>query len=154
LTYTQPPPLAKEEIEVFLTEMKIARFCSLNEDGTIHVTPVWFRYKNGLLIIGTPAGTRKVKNVKRNKKVTVIVDDNETAKGILIYGDAELDYHYSIQEATWLYEKYMPPEEAEQFANGLSKASKGGGVKITVRPYRMVSFDTTKDNALRTAAQG
>ena len=32
--------LAKEEIESFLKEAKIARFCSLNNDGTIHAAPV------------------------------------------------------------------------------------------------------------------
>lgn len=154
MTYTQPPPLNKEDIEAFLKEAKIARFCSLNKDGTIHAAPVWFIYKNGSIAIGTPAATRKVRNVKHNKNVTVLVDDPEMAKGVLIYGKAELDYNYDIQEAIEIYEKYMPKEQAEKFARGLSKASKGGGVKINVKPERVISFDTTKDSVLEAASKG
>jgi len=71
----------------------------------------------------------------------------------LIYGKAELDYNYSIQEAVSIYEKYLPREQAEKFARGLSKASKGGGIMISIRPERIVSFDTTKDSALKAAAR-
>jgi hypothetical protein len=48
----------------------------------------------------------------------------------------------------------MPKEQAEKFAQGLSKASKGGGVKINVKPERVISFDTTKDSVLEAASKG
>jgi nitroimidazol reductase NimA-like FMN-containing flavoprotein (pyridoxamine 5'-phosphate oxidase superfamily) len=145
LAYTQPPPLTNAEIESFLREQKIARICSLNEDGTIHVTAVWFTYKNSCIIIVTPAATRKVRNIKRNKNVTVFVDDPKTGKGVLAYGRAELDYNYNVQETVSLFEKYLPSEQAEKSARAFTATSKGGCVKITVKPEHIVSFDASKD---------
>jgi general stress protein 26 len=58
---------SREETEAFLEETKIARFCSLNDDGTIHAAPVRFKYENKTLMILTPDQSRKARNVKRNK---------------------------------------------------------------------------------------
>lgn len=81
--------MTKEEIESLLTTAQIARFCGLNEDGTIHAAPVWFRYANGEIIIATPNASRKVSNIRRNRNVTILIDVEEpTAKGVLIYGKA------------------------------------------------------------------
>jgi hypothetical protein len=145
LTYTQPPPLTNSEIDSFLREQKIVRICSLNEDGTIHTTAVWFTYKDGLIDIFTPALTRKVRNISNNKKVTVFVDDSETGRGVLIYGAAELEYNFDFQELISLYEKYLPKDKAESLAQTFANASKGGCIKIIVTPQCIVSFDATKD---------
>lgn len=146
--YTQPPPLADSEIDSFLREQKIARICSLNEDGTIHATAVWFTYNDGVIAIITPAVTRKVRNISNNKNVTVFVDDPEIGKGVLIYGTAELEYNLDIQEVVSLYEKYLPREKAENLARAFARASKGGCIKIIVTAQRIVSFDSTKDKWL------
>jgi nitroimidazol reductase NimA-like FMN-containing flavoprotein (pyridoxamine 5'-phosphate oxidase superfamily) len=60
--------MTKEEIEPFLKEAQIARVCSINKDGSIHAAPVWFKYESGQIIVVTPEASRKVRNVKRNKK--------------------------------------------------------------------------------------
>ena len=138
---------------MFLNEQKIAKICSLNKDGTIHTTAVWFLYKNGLITMVTPATTRKVRNIIRNNSVTVFVDDPETARGVLIYGKAKLDYEYSFRDATSLYEKYMALQQAAKIARKMSKASKGGAVMITIRPERLLSFDSMKYTALKINAQ-
>jgi hypothetical protein len=36
LVYTQSPPLANEKILSFIKKAEVARFCSLNVDGTVH----------------------------------------------------------------------------------------------------------------------
>jgi PPOX class probable F420-dependent enzyme len=154
LDYTQPPPLTKGEIESFLKEARTARFCSLNEDGTVHATPVWFRYENGHIIIITPAASRKAKNVKRNGKASVLIDTEQPPpRGVLIYGKAELRYPQSreefLEEATRLYEKYMPRERAELTAQGMYKITHG--VEIIVKPERIASFDYRKDTQYPTA---
>ena len=129
--------LTKEEIESFLREAKIARFCSLNDDGTIHAAPVWFKYENGKIVIITPDRSRKARNVKRNKNVTILIDVEAPTRGVLIYGTAELDDEY-MPAAISALEKYMPKEEAKSYMEGLSK--KTDWVKITVKPERIASF--------------
>jgi general stress protein 26 len=147
LDYTQPPPLTEEEIESFLKEARTARFCSLNKDGTIHAAPVLFRHENGQIIIITPAASRKAKNVKRNEKVSILIDTEQPPRGVLIYGKAELRYPRTrdeyLAEATRVYEKYMPRERAERMAQGMYKITRG--VEIIMKPERIVSFDYSKD---------
>ena len=154
MDYTQPPPLTKGEIESLLKEARTARFCSLNKDGTLHAAPVWFRHENGQIMIITPAASRKAKNVKRNGKVSILIDTEQPPpRGVLIYGKAELRYPRTrdeyLTEATRVYEKYMPRERAECMAQGMYKITQG--VEIIVKPKHIVSFDYSKDAVYPTA---
>jgi len=82
--------LTREEILSLLEETKVARFCSLNDDGTIHAAPVWFKYDDGNIFIGTPASSRKARNVRRNKDVSILIDVGAPQiRGVLIYGAAK-----------------------------------------------------------------
>lgn len=148
LDYTQAPPLTEVEVELLLKEAWTARFCSLNRDGTIHATPIWFRYENGQVIMITPEVSRKAKNVKRNGKVSVLIESEQSPpRAVLIYGRAKLRYPSSrdefLTEATRLYEKYMPRERAERTAQGMYQITHG--IEIIVTPERIVSFDYRKD---------
>lgn len=157
MTYTQSPHMTEEEKESLLKEAQIARFCSINKDGTIHAAPVWYKYENGQIVIVTPEASRKVRNVKRNKNVTVLVDiEGPPVRGVLIYGKAEV-VHPGTPEgymlaAVSVFERYMSRDEAERYAAGLLKVTKG--VKIVVTPERVASFDTGKDETLRTIERG
>ncbi len=158
MVYTQAPSLASEGIESLLKEAKIARFCSLNPDGTIHATPVWYNYWNERIIIQTPAASRKAKNVKRNRNVTVLIDVvdplGEVSKGVIIYGKAETrDWTEEMQsEFVSFCAKYVPSDRVEAYARGLFKLTKW--MMISVEPERTASFDFAKDEAYRGAVQG
>ena len=133
--------LTKEEIESLLEEAKIARFCSLNDDGTIHAAPVWFKYENGKIVIVTPDQSVKARNVKRDENVTILIDvANQLTRGVLIYGTAELDNESDLRPTgISIGEKYMSKEEARDYADAIYSKTKG--LKITVKPERMASFD-------------
>ena len=154
MVYTQPPPLTEEEIESFLKQAKVARFCSLNEDGTIHAVPVWYKYEEGQIVVATPAASRKAGNVRRNRNVTLLIDVSEGGvwpKGVIIYCRAESDRmpDLLIGEAVSLCEKYMPRDRAESYARGLLNLTRW--VKIVVKPERISSFDYTRDEAYKNA---
>jgi hypothetical protein len=105
----------------------------------------------------TPETSRKVRNVRRNKNVTVLVDiEQPTVKDVLIYGKAGVQYLLTrekyMSDAISVFDRYISRDRAERYAAGLTKVTRG--VKIVVRPERMVSFDTNKDETLRTATQG
>jgi nitroimidazol reductase NimA-like FMN-containing flavoprotein (pyridoxamine 5'-phosphate oxidase superfamily) len=149
--------MTKEEIESFLKEAQIARFCSINKDGSIHAAPVWYKYESGQIIVVTPEASSNVRNVKRNKNGTVLVDvEQPTVKGVVIYGKAEVQYPVTrkkyVSDVVSVFLRYMSRDEAERYAAGLFRVTKG--VKIVVTPERMASFDTNKDETLRIAARG
>jgi hypothetical protein len=142
--YPQMPPLSPDEIETFLNRPLLAKISSVNKDGTIHSAPLLFGYENGDVLLGTQTITRKVANVRRNPMVTVLVDDpGPPPKGLIIYGQASLDYDHVIEKRVAVFEKYgRSPEQALAFTQAL--ANKWEPVIIRVRPDRIVSFDYSK----------
>ena len=124
--------------------------CTRNEDGTIHAVPVWFLYKNGHFIIETPEKSLKVRNLMRDNRLTLLLDiATPPAKGVIIYGTAEVKFEETEMEGTELLEKYMSKEEAEKTVAGFKALT--NWAEITVIPERVVSFDFAKDDKHRNA---
>lgn len=141
--YPQLPPLSKDELESFLEEANFARLGTINEDGTIHIAPIFFKYRDGQIIMATQEPSRKARNIKRNKNVTVLIDKTEVPfKGALIYGEAELDYEDVIAKRITIFERRLSHEEAEAYARRI--ASKWNCVIIRITPTHIASFDYSK----------
>jgi nitroimidazol reductase NimA-like FMN-containing flavoprotein (pyridoxamine 5'-phosphate oxidase superfamily) len=148
-SYPQKPPFTQDELIEFLDEAPIARLSSMNANGTIHIAPVYFKYDHGDIIMGTQVGTHKVRNIKRNPKVTLLIDNQSPPwKGVLIYGEAELDYMDVIAKRITIFERYMPTENARKFAADM--ASTFVPVIIRVKPTHIVSYDYSKQGFIQT----
>ena len=141
--YPQAKPFMNDEIEPFLNQPLIAKLCTYNADGTIHVTPLWFKYENGEILLGTQEVTRKVANIKRNNSVTVLIDTHDpTLQAVIVQGQAKLDYEDVIPKRIAIFEKYMGTDEAVELANQIASAWEP--VVIRVKPAQMTSFDYSK----------
>jgi nitroimidazol reductase NimA-like FMN-containing flavoprotein (pyridoxamine 5'-phosphate oxidase superfamily) len=143
--YPQKPPLTDGEMQALLGKAPLARLGSLNPDGTIHMVALWFGFEHGDLVFGTQAMTNKVRNIRHNPNVTVLVDvEGPPLQGILIYGKATLDDQDVVAKRVAIFEKYMPAEEAQGLATWL--AANWAPVIIRVKPERMTSYDYGKDD--------
>jgi general stress protein 26 len=141
--YPQMPPLTTDELESFLSQPLIAKICSHNDDGSIHIAPLFFKYDDGEILLGTQHISHKIRNLEHNPDVTVLIDTvDQPFKGVIIYGTASLDYDKVVEKRTKIFENYMPPENAAGFAQGL--ANKWEGVVIRVKPNRIISYDYGK----------
>jgi len=146
MSYTgQAPPLTNEEIEFLLKENNVARICTHNKDGTIHATPVSYRYINGQIVLMSYVISQKTRNIRRNNDVTVLIDTG-SAQGILIYGKAELEYDnvYQMALSVWESSYRAPRDKYERFVQAALDKVKMVTVKVT--PNRIITFDYTKDN--------
>jgi nitroimidazol reductase NimA-like FMN-containing flavoprotein (pyridoxamine 5'-phosphate oxidase superfamily) len=141
----QAPPLTNGEIESLLKENHCARICTHNRDGTIHAAPVAYEYLNGQIVIVSHASTRKTRNIKRNDDVTVLIDTPNPIKGVLIYGEAEIDSDNVYEQAVSVNEAYasdMPKDKVQRFTRAFLDAIECVIVKVT--PKRIITFDHTK----------
>ena len=130
--------LENAELESILEESRIARICCHNEDGTIHATPVWYKYIDGNIVFVTVDRSIKGRNLKRNKNVTVLIDVREPSpKGVMIYGTAELEYGDTFPMSLTICEKYL--EKAKSFAE-MMVSETGIDLIVTVKPERMITF--------------
>lgn len=95
-------------------------------------------------MLATQDVTRKIRNLKRNNRVTLLIDSPELPlKGVVIYGEAELEYDNVTPRRVSIFEKYMPRDKAQALAQAL--ASMWKPVFIRVKPQRLISYDYGKD---------
>jgi PPOX class probable F420-dependent enzyme len=143
--YPQLPAMTDEELVSFFDKAQFARLGTINKDGTIHIAPIFFRYdqENGQILMATQDPSRKIRNIKRDNRVSVLIDTTEVPfKGALIYGTAELDYEDVIRKRMTIFERRLSREQAETYATRLSGKWKCVIVRIT--PVRIASFDYSK----------
>ena len=77
--------------ERFLRENELARLTTVGPDGLPHIVPVCYIYSSGALWVATDYKTRKYRNLKKNKKVALLVDVGQYSNhGIMIQGKARV----------------------------------------------------------------
>jgi len=141
--YPQLPSMSDEELLSFFEEAQFARLGTINEDGTIHIAPIFFKYDKGQILMATQDPRRKARNIRRNNNVTVLIDTTDVPfKGVLIYGTAELDYEDVVSKRIAIFKRRLSQEQAETYARRLSNKWKCVIIRIT--PVRMASFDYSK----------
>jgi len=77
----------------FLKEQKILHLGTIDPKGNPHIVPVWYKYQSGKFYIGTNTSTKKVKNLKKNKRVSFCIDvgiKSPKIHGIMGTGTASL----------------------------------------------------------------
>lgn len=67
---TSAPPLSPEGA-AFVTDRHLASLSTMGPDGRIHVVPVGFTYREGLVRIITSGPSQKVANLRRDSRATV-----------------------------------------------------------------------------------
>lgn len=141
--YPQLPGMNEEELAAFLEQAQFARLGTLNEDGTIHIAPIFFIYLDGQILMATQEPSRKIRNIKHHNKVTVLIDKTEVPfKGVLIYGTAELDYEDVFEKRVAIFKRRLSQEEAETYASRLINKWKCVIIRVTLD--RVASFDYAK----------
>ena len=141
--YPQLHAMTDDELVSFFNEAQFARIGTINEDGTVHLAPIFFKYDDGQIIMATQDPSRKVRNIKRDNRVTILIDTTDVPfKGALIYGTAELDYEDVISKRIPIFEKRLSRDDAETYARRLS--GKWKCVILRITPTRIASFDYSK----------
>jgi nitroimidazol reductase NimA-like FMN-containing flavoprotein (pyridoxamine 5'-phosphate oxidase superfamily) len=76
----------------FLEENEVCRLATCDKKGIPHVTPVCYIFRGDNFYIFTDYGTKKLKNIKENPNVALIVDvyRQPRNKAVLIIGKAEI----------------------------------------------------------------
>lgn len=90
--------------------------------------------------------------------MTLLIDEEESpVKSVIVYGRVEME-KIDIGEreyfatVVWLFEKYMPHDEAISAAQGLFRLTTW--IKVTIHPSQVGSFDYAKDEAYKKVVQG
>jgi len=133
--------MTRQEMEEFLSEAHIARIATVKKDGSPHVAPVWFLWEGGQLVIVTYTDSLKVKNLKRDNRVAVVIDISDPGKGVIVEGEVTVSTDGIAETTRRVSAKYMKPEELDSYLESVLKVPLS---VITVRPKKIMTWDYSK----------
>lgn len=146
--------MTPEEIRALLEERKTVILCSIGPRGVPHPMPMWFRLDDdGAIRMTTYARSQKVKNLRRDPRVSLLVEKGERYQdltGVVFYGTAELcdDTERVLDTLLSVSSRYEDrAAEAAGDAPSLRDAMRSQAAKrvaIRVKPERVVSWSHTK----------
>lgn len=133
----------KEE-EKFLQEPNLIHFATIGKEGFPHVTPLWFKYEDGIFYVSTVAQRQKGKNLERNKKIGFsIVAENDPYKVVVGSGSAEVEDDPEWELIRELAIKYRGEKDGNAYADGLLETEKPSGQKrivVKIKPQWLRSW--------------
>lgn len=128
--------------------MSVATICP---DGRIHLVAMWYGFIGGWPAFHTYAKSQKVQNLRRDPRITVLVEDGDTydsLRGVQISGTGEIveDEETKVRLALEVMERYgpagSPPGDRDMRAFAERFVTKR--VAVRIHPERVVSWDHRK----------
>jgi PPOX class probable F420-dependent enzyme len=136
-----------DEIRGLLDECRRMQVATLNPDGTPHLVPMAYMWLDGHLAMWTDPGSRKVQNLRRDPRITCLVETGDVFdefRAVQIVGRAELleGPEESARAGELLTSRYRGPLDDAAKAYVASVAP--SRVVVVVRPETTVSWDHRK----------
>jgi PPOX class probable F420-dependent enzyme len=131
-----------EEVRAFLTAVPphTGKLATVRANGRPHLAPVWYDVDgDGTLVFNTGASTVKGRNLRRDPRASLCVDDERPPFSfVVVEGVAELsdDPREVRAWAIRIGGRYMGPERAQEYGarNGVP-----GELVVRLRPQQVVS---------------
>src|SRR4051812_18394571 len=146
--------MTDDELRDFLAEQKVVTVATSGPNGRPHLMPLWYVPQEGGALIGwTFAKSQKAKNLERDPRATLQVEDGveyQELRGVML--ECDVDVERETDRVTdfgmAIFERYAPsdpdrgglPPEVRQMVE--KQAPKRVGLRF--RPTRTVSWDHRK----------
>lgn len=139
--------MSDDEIDAFLKEQKTATMATMHPDGSIHAVAMWYGFLDGQVTFETKAKSQKVQNLKRDPRLTVLVEAGETydqLRGVEMVGKARI---IDDPESIWklgisVWERYYGPYDESRHDALAAMLSKR--VLVSIDVDKLVSWDHRK----------
>ena len=139
--------MTAEEVDAFVRASRTATMATIGPDGRPHLVAMWFAVIDGEIWFETKAKSQKAVNLRRDPRITVMVEDGltyDTLRGVSIEGEAEI---VDDAESLWrvgvdVWERYTGPYTDE--VKPLVEYMLHNRIAVRVRPTRTRSWDHRK----------
>ena len=140
----RPHTLGSAEIDKILSMTLIANLATFDDDGGIHLVPMWFLRVGNDICIPTSRKTHKYRNIRARPRASVMIDISKAGlnlKGVLIRGGVQLVDGEEAQRINRLIHlKYVTPEALNDISV-VSYLSKGDDVTVKVNMDNLISWN-------------
>lgn len=109
-------PALTDQIRELLEARHYATLATHNEDGLIHLTPVWYLFDNHRFYVGSASSSRKTRNLVARPNATIMVDIRQPGSEGWVYasGRVEILRGYESQQVnSRILHRYLTQEAIE-----------------------------------------
>ena len=139
--------MSDAEMLDFIHQSRTATMATIGADGTPHLVAMWYAVVDGQIWVETKAKSQKVVNLRRDPRMTVMIEDGLTydaLRGVALEGTAEVvddpDALWAVGVSVW--ERYNGPYTDEVKPLVEIMLHKRVAVRLDVKRAR--SWDHTK----------
>ena len=128
----------RDDPEEFLRQPNVAVLATVGRGGRAHAAPIWYLYKDGVLIMSTGRGSQKHRNVEAHPEATLVVDRRTLPYyAVMAQGAAEIGGPLSEDLRLEMAKRYLGEDMARAYV-----ARRGGGDSVTIRlrPRKLIEY--------------
>ncbi len=130
-------PFTKEQREDFLSERRNATIATLNAKGDPQLTPVIYYWDGAKFYISVTKETVKYRNIKRDPRVSLIVDDVLDHHSVIAKGKAKIQEQDIWDMTRKIVYKYYGQEEGDPYLEQFKKQNR---VLIVLKPTKIQAW--------------
>jgi PPOX class probable F420-dependent enzyme len=138
--------MSADEVRAFLSRgTRTAKLATTMRDGSPHVMPVWFVLEGDELVFNTHADTVKGRNLTRDPRASMLVDDEHPPFGFVhMRGRVALskDPDELLRTATDIAGRYMGADRAAEFG---ARNAVTDELVVRFRPERVIAVTGVTD---------
>jgi PPOX class probable F420-dependent enzyme len=140
LRFTRVANLFTEKEAEFLNSQRVARLATLSKDGAVHLIPICYVFDGETIFFVTTEGMKKLRNIRRNANVSVVVDEYDedwgNLKGLYIEGAANVSENREKKYGREIFNRKYPQE--------LKWPPETWGPVVKITPKKIVSWGLDK----------
>jgi len=140
--------MTDEEIEAFIDSRKSLQVGTIERDGSIHLSTLWFAVVGGEIVFETYTKSQKIKNLERDSRITVLLEDGtvyEKLRGVMIKGRARLvTDRAEVHPLALAVMRRNQPDIPEDLLSTAAEQMASKRTAVVIEPLKVVSWDHTK----------
>ena len=135
-------PLSQSELDQFLSEPHIAIVATSGPSGKPHAMPIWYLWREGKVLFHTGPNSKKMRNIRKNDRVTVVVDTKVAPYKVAIVEGRAKEIPDDRALAREIAIHYLGETQGARYA----ERSTEPGCLVEVTPTKIISWDYARES--------
>lgn len=136
----QRPALSREKRDAFLAGKRNAILATIKKDGSPQLTPVWYRWDGEQFWVSITKERAKYKNILRDPRMSLCVDDAEHFTTVIASGKARLTEENLWVDTQKIVERYRGPDQGATYVKSMQE-KKEPRVLLVLKPEKVISWE-------------
>ncbi len=141
--------MTDDEVQAYLAEQRVLNVATIGPSGYPHVVAMWYEIVDGKIAFWTFAKSQKIVNLRRDPKMTALVESGETyneLKGVELVGTGRIleDYEQILEIGKAVGAKYSAAGGLDDAALPFLEAQARKRLGVIIDVEKVASWDHTK----------